>query len=135
MAARTWSRSKNNSASFCDRPGCFDPPRATHRCSSRYCGDTCRQAQRRVHDRERKWLRRKTSVGQFKRELEYQARRRARERQRGPAVPVPARPDRAAVLDYRERSESSLSCRHSQEVAVHDPETSAGTRPRPPPAS
>lgn len=132
---RAWSRRKKNSAPFCDRPGCYDPPRLTHRCRSRYCGDTCCQAQRRVRDRERKWLRRKTSVGRFKRAVEYQVRRVARERQRRPTVAVPAPPDRAAVLDYRERSDSSLSCREPQEVPAYDPETSAGTRPRPPPAS
>jgi hypothetical protein len=133
--ARAWSRRKKTSAPFCDRPGCYDSLRATHRCESRYCGDTCCQAQRRVRDRERKWLRRKSSAGQFKRALEYETRRRARERQPGAAVPIPTRSHRGAVLDYRERSESSLSCRDPQEVPAHDPETSAGTRPRPPPAS
>ena len=33
---------------------------------------------RRVLDRERKWLRRNTKVGQFKRQLEYQRQRRSR---------------------------------------------------------
>lgn len=133
--SRAWSRRRKNSASFCDRPGCYEALRAAHRCVARYCGDTCCQTQRRVRDRERKWLRRKTSVGQFKRALEYEARRRARERQRDPAVPVPAPPDRTAVLDSRERSDSSVSCRDPQEVPAHDPETSASTRPRPPPAA
>lgn len=132
---RPWSRRKKNSAPFCDRPGCYDPPRLTHSCLSRYCGDTCCQAQRRVRDRERKWLRRKTPAGRFKRALEYQVRRVARELQRRSTVPVPAPPDRAAVLDYRERSDSSLSCHDPQEVPAHDPKTSAGTRPRPPPTS
>ena len=36
---------------------------------------------RRVLDRERKWLRRKTAVGRFKRQLEYQ---RARKERTGP---------------------------------------------------
>ena len=27
---RAWSRSKNNSPDFCDRPGCYEPPRPTH---------------------------------------------------------------------------------------------------------
>jgi len=134
-APRAWSRRTKNSASFCDRPGCFDPPRSSPRCPSRYCGDACCQAQRRVHDRERKWLRRKTSVGRFKRALEYESRRRARERQRGPTVPDPTPPDQAAVLDYWERRKSSLSCRDPQEAPAHDPETTAGARPRPPPSS
>jgi hypothetical protein len=132
---RAWSRRKKNSAPFCDRPGCYDPPRLTHRCLSRYCGDACRQAQKRVHDRERKWLRRKTSVGRYKRALEYEARRRARDRQRNPTGPGSTPPGQAAVLDYRERCDSSVSSRDRQEVLAHDPETSAGSRPRPPPAS
>jgi hypothetical protein len=76
-----------------------------------------------------------TSVGQFKRELEYKARRLARKRNRHVALPVPPSANQAAVLDYRERSEAALSCRDLPEVPAHDPETSAGTRPRPPPAS
>ena len=53
-----WSRSKNDSVPFCDRPGCYDAVRPSCRCPARYCGDGCRQAVRRVGDRERKWLRR-----------------------------------------------------------------------------
>ncbi len=71
-----WSRSKNNSATFCDRPGCYDPVRASCRAPARYCGDACRQAVRRVLDRERKWLTRRTYAGQIKRRLEYQRSRK-----------------------------------------------------------
>jgi hypothetical protein len=73
-----WSRSKGPSESFCDRPGCYDPVRSSSRAKARYCSDQCAQAMRRVLDRERKWFRRKTYVGRFKRHLEYQRARRAR---------------------------------------------------------
>ncbi len=73
-----WSRSRNFSGPFCDRPGCYQTVRTSCRCQARYCSDDCRGAVRRVHDRERKWLVRNTSAGQFKRGCEYQARRCAR---------------------------------------------------------
>lgn len=63
---------------FCDRPGCHDPTGPSPRASSRYCGHRCRAVMRRVLDRERKWLRRKTLVGRFKRQLEYQRQRQSR---------------------------------------------------------
>ena len=71
---RAWSRSKNSDQDFCDRPGCYDPRRSSSRAAARYCSDNCRQALRRVTDRERKWLRRNTSAGRFKRRIEYQRR-------------------------------------------------------------
>lgn len=70
--AGAWSRSKKFSADFCDRVGCYDPVRPLSRAPARYCGDGCRQAMRRVLDRERKWLRRNTKAGRFKRQLEYE---------------------------------------------------------------
>jgi len=54
----------------CDRPGCYHPPRPSINGQARYCGVSCRQALRRVLDRERKWLLRKTRAGRFKRRLE-----------------------------------------------------------------
>jgi hypothetical protein len=79
--AGAWSRSKKSSTSFCDRPGCYDPVRCSCRARARFCCDECGQAMRRVLDRERKWLRRNTYAGRFKRQLEYQqaCRRRAGE--------------------------------------------------------
>ena len=68
-----WSRSKNFSAPFCDRPGCYDPVRESCRCQARYCSDGCRQALRRVHDRERKWLNRHTLGARSPRAPEYSA--------------------------------------------------------------
>jgi hypothetical protein len=37
--AGAWSRSKNSSASFCDRPGCYDPVRCSCRTRARFCCD------------------------------------------------------------------------------------------------
>lgn len=71
---RAWSRSKNSFEDFCDRPGCYEARRSSSRATARYCGDDCRQALRRVTDRERKWLHRNTSAGRFQRRLEYQRR-------------------------------------------------------------
>ena len=73
-----WSRSKNFSGPFCDRPGCYDAVRPSCRCQARYCSDDCRQAVKRVRDRERKWLSRNTQAGRFKRHLEYGPERRKR---------------------------------------------------------
>jgi len=65
--------------SSCDRPGCYHPPRPSTNGQARYCGVSCRQALRRVLDRERKWLLRQTRAGRFKRRLEAARRsRRAR---------------------------------------------------------
>lgn len=71
---RAWSRSKSSFEDFCDRPGCYEARRSSSRAAARYCSDDCRQALRRVTDRERKWLRRNTSAGRFKRLMEYQQR-------------------------------------------------------------
>jgi SET domain-containing protein len=70
--ASAWSRSKRCGENFCDRPGCYDSVRCSCRARARYCTNECGQAMRRVHDRERKWLRRNTYAGRFKRQLEYQ---------------------------------------------------------------
>jgi hypothetical protein len=70
-----WSRSTRSLENFCGRPGCYDPVRCSCRARARYCTNECGQVMRRVLDRERKWLRRNTYAGRFKRQLEY---RRAR---------------------------------------------------------
>lgn len=130
-----WSRSKKNSSPFCDRPGCYEPPRPSCRCTSRYCTDECRRAMRRVCDRERKWLSRTTAAGRFKRALEYQARRAARAdgatQNRGPLPSGGIR----AVVDYRDPDKSFLSYRDIQELACDDRETPLSARPRAPPTS
>jgi hypothetical protein len=60
VQGRAWSRSKSFSAPFCDRPGCYEAVRPSRHFHARYCGDDCRQAMKRVRDRERKWLIRNT---------------------------------------------------------------------------
>lgn len=134
-SGRAWSRRRKHSEPFCDRPGCYASCRNSRRSPARYCGEECRRAKRRVRDRERKWLCRKTSAGQYKRFLEYQARRAARAESCRQAISFPARPPGDAVGDYGESSDSSLSCRHPAEVPAHDSETPVGSRSRAPPAS
>ncbi len=69
---------KQISGPFCDRPGCYGPVCSSSRAKSCYCGDRCRTVMRRVFDRERKWLRRNTDAGRFKRQLEYRRLRQLR---------------------------------------------------------
>jgi hypothetical protein len=66
---------------LCDRPGCHEPPLKSGRNQARYCCSSCRQAVRRVLDRERKWLLRGTFQGRRARDQEYQAARARRDRE------------------------------------------------------
>ena len=137
-----WSRSRKHPEVFCDRPGCYEPPRDSARAPASYCGDACRAAVRQARDRERKWLRRKTKAGRFKRHLEYQA---ARAKRRGARVAgsaiAPGRPTArsgmkaSTVLVYRRDGDGTLDLRASTEVIAHDPQTTSGSRPRAPPTS
>ena len=69
-----WSRSETPLPRVvCDRPGCYEPPRDSRRTPASDCSDACRGAMRRVRDRERKYLARKTKAGRLKRRLEYAA--------------------------------------------------------------
>ena len=63
---------------LCDRPGCHEPPLKSGRHQACYCCPTCRQALRRVLDRERKWRLRGTFQGRRARDQEYQAARARR---------------------------------------------------------
>lgn len=63
---------------LCDRPECHEPARKSGRNQAAYCCSTCRQAVRRVLDRERKWLQRGTFQGRQARRREYQAARARR---------------------------------------------------------
>lgn len=60
---------------LCDRPGCHEAPPKSGRTQARYCCSMCRQAVRRVRDRERKWHWRGTFRGRRLRAQEYQAAR------------------------------------------------------------
>ena len=77
----------------CDRPGCHEPHRKSVYQAACYCSRACRQAVRRVRDRERKWLLRSTVEGRLAREPEYVAARTRRSRQQhDTANTTPARP-------------------------------------------
>lgn len=137
-----WSRSRKLPEIFCDRPGCYEPPRDSPRAPASYCGDDCRAAMRQARDRERKWLRRKTEAGRFKRHLEYQAARAKRREGRvasGDAAPGQSSaqpgPKVRAVLVYRSGGDSALDLSAPTEVIPHDPQTDPSSRPRAPPAS
>ena len=137
-----WSRSRRFPEIFCDRPGCYEPPRDSLHAPASYCGDDCRTAMHQARDRERKWLRRKTKAGQFKRHLEYQA-ARAKRREgsvaSGDIAPgqssARSGPKARTVLVYRCGSDPALDLSASTEVTGHDPQTTPGSRPRAPPAS
>lgn len=110
-----WSRSKDYPEIFCDRPGCYEPPRESVRAPARYCSDTCRQAVRRVRDRERKWLRRNT--------LAVRLRHRQERRQADAQHPdganrsprdTPAR-HAPSVVNYRSAGDGQVSYRAHKE--------------------
>ena len=97
---------------------------------------------RRVRDREHKWLRRKTKVGQFKRHLEYQAARaKLREGRVASGDMVAGQPlarsnlEARTVLFYWSDNDPSLDLSIPKEVISHDPQTHFSSRSRAPPAS
>ena len=139
--ARAWSRSKRLPENFCDRPGCYESPRVSPRVAASYCSNGCRAAVEQVHDRERKWLRRKGKAGRFKRRLEYAALKARRRREHtGANCPAAKRSSAQgdslprAVPGYRCAAGSGLSCEGSVEVKSHDSQASSASRPRAPPA-
>jgi len=93
---RAWSRSGKIPPDFCDRPGCYGPLPRPRRGPAQYCGHDCARAQRRVHDRERKFKQR-----QRKRKA---ARRRSSRRR---PLLRPARRPRASPALCRERRAAS----------------------------
>jgi hypothetical protein len=137
-----WSRSaKNLPEVFCDRPGCYEPPRESGRAPACYCGDACCGAVRQVRDRERKYLARKTQAGRLKRRLEYQAAKVQRchsppVRRRSSADPSLAKGSapRSSVLLYGAVPAAFLDFSRCEEVPTNDSETTPGARPRAPPA-
>jgi len=74
---------------LCDRPGCYAPPRKSGRNPARYCCPACRQAVRRVLDRERKWRWRSTFQGRRARAREYAAARARRSGQQQDTASTP----------------------------------------------
>ena len=132
-----WSRRTRLPDIFCDRPGCYEPPRAgSHAC---YCGQACASAMRQAQDRERKCLRRKSKAGRFKRGEEYQQAQSKRRKGRAAAAPPlrslarAGRPQGAVPL-LKPDADMTVDCGGPREVTNHDPKASLGPRPRAPPA-
>jgi hypothetical protein len=75
---------------LCDRPGCYEPVPQAAGMAAYFCCPDCRQALRRVLDRERKWLLRAAFPGRRARQREYDtARLRRRQTQHPRASPLP----------------------------------------------
>jgi hypothetical protein len=78
---------------LCDRPGCYEPPLKSVHKPACFCSPACRQAVRRVLDRERKWRLRGTFPGRRARAQEYAAARARRsEQHHHTASATPPRP-------------------------------------------
>jgi hypothetical protein len=144
-AAGAWSRSEEIPHDFCDRPGCYAPLGGVRRGPSQYCAGDCRQAERRVQDRERKFKARRKkagpcaaqerkpaasagtprtiSVGEWRRY--HAAADRSAARVRTSSTPADA------ALSSRDRTELPGL---SEEVLIHDSQTAPGSRPRAPPS-
>jgi hypothetical protein len=136
--ARAWSRSAPLPEIFCDRPGCYDPPRAgPHAC---YCGPACAAAMRQAQDRQRKCLRRNGKPGRFQRARECQEARVKRRAVSADMNGSPARLAKAdrssdAVLLLERNADSPVDLQSPREAKSHDPKAGVGSRPRAPPAS
>ena len=134
-----WSRSRSFfPPPLCDRPGCYDHPVTSLRNPARYCGPACRQAVRKVRDRERKWLWRGTLDGRKKRAYEYQTARRCHSPRRPNTAAPMTTAGTSTVTIPPVRAGRQLSCCfwvagyvgkpvHSQEP-THDPKTDSGSR-------
>ena len=134
------ARGKTLPERFCDRPGCYEPPRDSPRVAASYCSDGCRAAMEQCATVNASGCRRKRKAGRLKRRLEYKTMKARRHRghaglddlaaQRSSAQPDLAR---CAVPVYRLADVSRLSCEGSEEVRHHDSQTSSPSRPRAPP--
>ena len=111
-----------------------DPPHRPRRLD--IAAMSVQHALRRVRDRERKWLSRRTKAGRFKRRAGCAAQRAAR---LAHAAAKRCREGRwrsgCGQRDYRETKEPSLSYPDVKEVPAHDSEASARARSRSPPTS
>jgi hypothetical protein len=145
---RAWSRSGKSFPDFCDRPGCYDPLRGPRRGPAQYGDAGCAQAQRRVHDRERKFKARRQKAAQDQAETKDQAGRSAASTTAQTSAPrqgrralAPAKRSTARVRRSATPADAALSSRDrtellglSKEVSPHDPKTSLDRRPRAPPS-
>ena len=138
--SRAWSRSDKIPENFCDRPGCYDPVSPSCRVAARYCGDECRQAVRRVLDRERKFKdrqkkraarRRGDTLGSHRRDRRQSSCRAVENRDVGVA-----HSRRKCVRNYGGSPAGTLSSGEThRETLEHDRETDTGRRPRAPPSA
>jgi hypothetical protein len=92
---------------FCDRPGCYEATRSSHRNQAKYCSDACRQAVHGVRDRNRKWRTRRLKIKRKKRKR---------------------------VGNYGGFPLPRLSFSHSHGSDNHHAQANSSSRPRPPPA-
>lgn len=91
---------------FCDRPGCYEATRTSHRNHAKYCSNTCRQAMCSVRDRNRKRRMRRLKI---------------------------KRTRRKCVRNYGAFSGPRLSFSHSHGSDTHHAQANSSSRPRPPP--
>jgi len=146
---RAWSRSKEFPHDFCDRPGCYGALPGPRRGPAQYCGKNCAQAQRRVHDRERKFKQRRRKRKATPRRSRRRRKPLRRARRSMPCKASCSERRRASgkaskrVRSAGQKAASSVSSRDRTELPEiseevlgheHDSETSPGHRPRAPPS-
>lgn len=142
-SGRAWSRGKRFPADFCDRPGCYEPLPGDSRAPVRYCGRDCRQAVRRVVDRERKWLTRNRYGTKHVRSRASQNALELRAEGSATRVQKICGGEAEPVGDYRANGQLALSCRALKRHPLPDHErgsqrdghckTNSDRRSRPPP--
>lgn len=134
-------RGKKIFGPICDRVGCYEPPRTSLQSGAAYCSAECCDAMRRVRDRERKYLWRRTEIGCIKCKATAMNRRMARQMVvvagpfMGSSEPAVARS--VGVHPSRPPSEASVICGDRKEVLCHDvknTEATVASQSRPPPA-
>lgn len=133
-----WSRSRKIPTDFCDRPGCYEPLPTRSRAPTRYCTGRCRQAVRRVTDRERKWLLRNRYGEQLAQRRDPLKVNQPRGLPRSAAGNASINTVASPVGDYREgRKETLPFSRLEPRSAEEDdnPKTHLGRRSRPPPTN
>lgn len=138
-----WSRRKKIPAEFCDRVGCYEPLPANSRAPARYCGGDCRQAIRRVRERERKWFNRNGVTATTKRcnkAVPTQPHDSLNAARPGDTrAPVAQSSNPLDVRNYRSDVRQTLSSGPAKDPLTRSPhedddsETSAHRRSRPPP--
>ena len=133
-----WSRSRKIPTDFCDRPGCYEPLRMNSRAPTRYCSRGCRQAVRRVTDRERKWLLRNRYGKQLAQRGKLPQATVRRGLPRSAAGTVSINTVASPVGDYRAGRKETLSFSRLEPRSAEEddnPQTHLGRRSRPPPTN